>query len=282
MEPGAITLQAAAEALGVHYMTAYRYVRLGLLSATKVAGAWQVPQTEVDRLLAERVPDGDGRPAGGRAVHPAPWAARLEARLKAGDERGSWGVVEGALSSGMDPAEIYLELLVPSLRGIGDAWASGAIDVGVEHRASVIVMRLIGRLGPRFNRRGQSRGTIVLGAPGGERHGLPSALLADLLRGIGFTVADLGADVPVDSFVGAAEGAERLVAVAVGVTTQGNEDSVRALVDALHRALPDVPVLVGGAAVLDAQQATDLGADGWAQDGAAALVLLEDVVARAG
>lgn len=278
----AMTLQAAADALGVHYMTAYRYVRLGLLPATKVAGSWEVPQAEVDRLLAERAPDKGARPVGGRGVQPAPWAARLEARLRAGDERGSWGVVEGALSSGMEPAEVYVDLLVPSLRGIGEAWAAGEIDVGVEHRASVIAMRLIGRLGPRFNRRGQTRGSVVLGAPAGDRHGLPSALLADLVRGIGFTVADLGADTPLESFVRAAEAAERLVAVAIGVTTPDNDEQVRALADALHRSLPEVPVLIGGAAVRDEAHARELGGDGWAADGPAALALLEQVASREG
>ena len=239
-----------------------------------------MPRDEIARLLAERAPDSGGRRAGGRAVHPTPWAARLEARLRAGDGRGSWGVVEASLSSGMDPAEVYLELLVPALRGIGDAWAAGEIDVEVEHRASVIAMRLIGRLGPRFNRRGQTRGSVVLGAPAGDRHGLPSAILADLVRGAGFTVADLGADTPAESFIRAAQGAERLMAVAVGVTTADNDRAVRALADALHQALPGVPVLMGGGGVLDAAHASGLGADGWAPAGPAALALLEDVVAK--
>lgn len=282
MEDGTVSLQVVAEALGVHYMTAYRYVRLGLLAATKVGGSWRVPSEEVARLLAERSLDGEGRKAGGRTVQPAPWAARLEARLRSGDEGGSWGVIEAALSSGMDPARVYLELLVPSLRGIGESWATGAIDVGVEHRASVIAMRLIGRLGPRFNRRGQTRGTVVLGAPSGDRHSLPSAILADLVRGAGFTATDLGADTPADSFVQTARGAERLVAVAVGVTTGENDDGVRALTAALHDAIPGVPVLIGGGGVHGADHATSLGADGWASDGAGALVLLEDVVAATG
>jgi len=37
-----ITLHEAAEMLDVHYMTAYRYVRLGLLPAHKAAGTWRV------------------------------------------------------------------------------------------------------------------------------------------------------------------------------------------------------------------------------------------------
>lgn len=279
MEPS-LTLQEAADALGVHYMTAYRYVRLGLLEATKEGSAWQVPRVEVDRLLAERAGDGERRPAG-RSLEPAPWASRLEARLRAGDERGSWGVVEAALSSGAEPADVYLHLLIPSLRGIGEAWATGEIDVGIEHRASVIVMRLIGRLGPRFSRRGQSRGSIVLGAPPGDTHGLPTALLADLVRGAGFTVADLGADVPADAFVRAARESERLLAVAVGVTTSRNDDAVRSVTSALHQEVPGVLVLVGGGAVEGSEHATSLGADGWAPDALSALSLLEDVIPKA-
>jgi excisionase family DNA binding protein len=183
MELETLSLQEAADALGVHYMTAYRYVRLGLLGATKEGATWKVPASEIARLLQERVSDDQGRRPGGRSVEPAPWAARLESRLRAGDERGSWGVVEAALSSGTEPSEVYVQLLAPAMRGIGDAWAAGEIDVAVEHRASIIVMRMIGRLGPRFNRRGQTRGSVVLGAPPGDLHGLPTALLADLVRG---------------------------------------------------------------------------------------------------
>lgn len=280
---GSVTLQEAAEALGVHYMTAYRYVRLGLIHAEKAGGAWQVPRSEVDRLLAERqAPEGAVAPRpGGRGAAPAPWAARLEARLRAGDERGSWGVIEAALAAGSDPTAVYLELLVPSLRGIGDAWASGEVDISVEHRASVIVMRLMGRLGPRFNRRGQTRGTVVLGAPAGDLHGLPTAIMSDLVRGAGFTVADLGADTPTPAFVRAALDAERLVAVAVGVTTWKNEATIQELTWALHEALPGLTVLVGGGAVHDEETAQALGADGWAPDALAALVLLEEAWARA-
>ena len=41
-----LTLHEAAEVLGVHYMTAYRYVRLGLLDAEKVRGTWRVERAD--------------------------------------------------------------------------------------------------------------------------------------------------------------------------------------------------------------------------------------------
>ena len=282
--PQTLTLQEAADALGVHYMTAYRYVRLGLIEAAKVGSAWQVPRSEVDRLLVARKAGdaGEAGPRGGRAGEPAPWSQRLEARLRAGDVQGSWGVVAAALAAGVEPDEVYLELISPAMRNIGEAWAVGEIDVGVEHRASAIVMRMIGRLGPRFNRRGQSRGAVVLGAPAGDRHSLPAALFGDLVRGAGFDVVDLGADTPVAGFVSAARHAQRLVAVAVGVTTPDNEASVRALTAKLHDALPEVTVLVGGGAVADEAHARSLGADGWAPDPLSALTLLEEVAATSG
>jgi len=42
-----MTLQEAAERLGVHYMTAYRYVRTGKLPAEKVGVHWMVDRTDV-------------------------------------------------------------------------------------------------------------------------------------------------------------------------------------------------------------------------------------------
>ena len=39
---GNFTLQQVAERLGVHYMTAYRYVRTGQLIATRRDGRWTV------------------------------------------------------------------------------------------------------------------------------------------------------------------------------------------------------------------------------------------------
>ncbi|HVJ97152.1 MAG TPA: helix-turn-helix domain-containing protein, partial [Acidimicrobiia bacterium] len=50
-----ISLQDAAERLGVHYMTAYRYVRLGHLPAERDdGGRWYVRARDVDALKREQ------------------------------------------------------------------------------------------------------------------------------------------------------------------------------------------------------------------------------------
>lgn len=268
-----IGLNDAADRLGVHYMTVYRYIRTGRLPAAKVAGEWRVDEVDVDRLRRqEPVP-----PARGSRRR---WAAgRMLDRLLAGDEVGAWAVAESALASGADPADIHLELLVPALRTIGDRWEAEDIDVGDEHRATVVARRVISRLGPRFNRPGRKRGVVLLGAVASERHEIPGAMVADQLRGRGFEVADLGADTPPQSFVTAAT---RVVpsCVLVSVTASGHEAAVVDTVGSL-RAKTDAAVLVGGAAVADEQAAAALGSDGWTgRDARAVVAAVEEVLQR--
>ncbi|MCU0269661.1 MAG: B12-binding domain-containing protein, partial [Acidimicrobiales bacterium] len=199
-----ISLTQAAEDLGVHYMTAYRYVRTGRLPAQKSGHEWLVDEADV---LAMREPEPTPGPRRGRR---ADYPRRLEDRLLAADETGAWTVVEQALGSGMEPADLYLEVLAPAMASVGERWANGEIPVSSEHRASATALRLIGRLGPRFARRGRKRGTVIVGAPPGDAHALPSAIARDLLRGRSYAVIDLGSDVPAEDWALLADTTEGL------------------------------------------------------------------------
>src|SRR5579862_117910 len=265
-----VALQEAAERLGVHYMTAYRYVRTGRLPAERRGVQWIVDPADLEKMRGPgRAPRGTGR---GRAESPA----MLAARMVAGDEAGAWVLVEAALASGAEPADVYLNVLVPALQRVGDGWAAGELSVADEHRASAVAQRLIGRLGPRFARRGRKRGTVVVGEPAGELHGLPSAIVSDLLRGAGFTVLDLGANTPAESFVDSCREVDRLVAVVIGATVMGQDRTLRATVRALRKGGVAVPVLVGGAAIEGDDHAGRLGADGWSgRDGRSAVAAVE-------
>lgn len=271
-----LTLHEAAELLGVHYMTAYRYVRLGLLPASKSGGTWQVRRDDVDAFQSPSVSPAGGEVAAGDRRRRAPWPRRLEQRLLAGDPRGAWGVVEAALAAGATHDEVYLDVLSPALASIGDRWERGEIDVAIEHRASGIAMRIVGRMGPRFVRRGRTRGVVVVGAPAGERHNLPVALVADLLRQGGWEVFDLGGDTPTSSFVHAALDTDELVAVGVSVTTPECLEAAAEVLAALRSKVPAHALLfVGGLAVRDREHAIELGADDFAENGKALAELLD-------
>jgi excisionase family DNA binding protein len=273
--PGELTLHEAADLLGVHYMTAYRYVRLGLLHASKAGASWRVTNGDLDEFRA------GGGTAPVRAGRPAPWADPLEARLVAGDARGSWGVIEAALAAGAELAEVYLEVLTPALVGIGRRWEVGEIDIAVEHRATVIVNRLIGRLGPRFVRRGRSKGAIVVAAPQGERHALPTAILADLLRLAGWEVSDLGADMPPSSVAHVAAATPGLVAVGLSLTIAEHAPGCVATCAVVRAAVPAVPIVIGGLGVAGRDAAVALGGDSHVPDAAAMVRFLEALAAPA-
>ena len=251
-----LTLHEAAAELGVHYMTAYRYVRLGQLDAVKRSGTWRVSRAELDRFRAEPAEEPAERAPRGRVD----WGQRMHSRLVAGDAGVAWSVIESALAAGSTPARVYTEVISPALVNIGERWAAGELDISVEHRATGIVQRIIGRLGPQFVRRGRSRGSVVIGAPSGERHGLVVSMLSDLVRAAGWEVSDIGADSPASSFVSAAR-ETRSAAVVVSVTHADSLESCRDTVLAIREAEPDMPVIVGGRGIASRAVAASVGAD---------------------
>lgn len=255
-------LREAAEFLGVHYMTVYRYIRTGRLPARQAGSQWEVSAADLKRFgRAAKVTGGRGK----RLRLDSNAAERLVARLLVSDENGSWAIVQEALAGGAAPRDVYVELFGPALRTIGELWARGNITVADEHRASVVVHRLVGRIGPLFRARGPRTGTVIVGAPAGERHGLPTAFVADMLRSRGLEAIDLGADVPADAFAACAADAESLTGIGIAVTLTRHRGSLGTLIRTLKKAGVTAPIVVGGAGIT-ATQARTLGADHWAHD----------------
>jgi excisionase family DNA binding protein len=275
---GHLSLHEAAELLGVHYMTIYRRVRLGILPARKIGGTWLVDPADLERgtTTAER-----GRRRRGSHPRVSTWQARLQARMLGGDVAGSWQVIEAAMASGLEPGEIYVRVLAPSLRAIGDSWRSGDISIDQEHLASSVAATVIGRLGPRFVHRGRKKGVVIVAMPPGERHGLGVAMLADILADAGYEVLNLGPDTPTASFVASMRDAGSLAAVVVSVVDSQFRPAAGRLLAAARRERPSVPRLVGGNAVSDERLALDLGADGWVADPRGLGDLIEALRARA-
>ena len=106
-----LTLQEAADELGVHYMTAYRYVRLGMLEASKRGRSWVVSREDLEAFRSA--------PASETASGVA-WDERLLHRMLAPDDAGAWKVIEAALASGMEPRDVYLDVIAPALRAVGE------------------------------------------------------------------------------------------------------------------------------------------------------------------
>lgn len=266
--PEEFNLKQVAGVLGVHYMTAYRYVRTGRLPARLVGTGWVV---DADDLAAFSAPP-EAPPGPGRADAESR-RSTLRATLARGDETAAWRVLEQALAAGSTPADCYLGLLIGAIDDISGRSSCPDHAAADEYLAAATAARLVARLGARFRRPGRSRGTVVFGAPLGEHHTLPIAVVADLVRLEGYTCLELGADVPAAAFAGAAARSSRLIAVGLGITTIASLQAARQTVEVVHELDAAVPVVIGGqAAGPDAQQFT--GADAWAADGLEAVEVI--------
>jgi excisionase family DNA binding protein len=188
-----VDLREAADALGVHYQTAYAWVREGTLPARKIGRGYEVSDAGVQALAAQRR-HGHEPP---QPIRVRDWAAQaqaLYAAITGGEETRARHQVE-RLTSGVRIIDLCEQVIAPALRRVGDEWAAGRVSIAQEHRASAICERL---LAAQIRQpAGRPRGTAVVATPPGERHGLPALMAAACLREDRWLVHHLASDLPV-------------------------------------------------------------------------------------
>ena len=114
--------------------------------------------------------------------------------------------------------------------------------------------------------RGGSKGTVVIGTVHGDIHDIGKDIVALMLGIGGYTVHDLGTDVPVEDFVAAIKEHDADVVGLSGLLTLAF-DAMKSTVDGIAAAgLRDkVKIMIGGAPV-DENVRAYTGADGWGDD----------------
>lgn len=194
---GDLTLDEAAERLGVHYQTVYRWVRTARLPAVKVDGRYRISPDDLAEFNTDRLaPEPPPTPSTDRLERHG---AAMTTALTAGDETAALRIARKLVDQGAPVTAVIESVLVPPLVEIGRRWHEGEFGVYVEHRASAIVERILGEMTP--NPRGRRRGTAVVAALSGDRHALPTAMAAAALREDSWKVEHLGADMPIDDIL---------------------------------------------------------------------------------
>jgi excisionase family DNA binding protein len=200
-------LEAAASALGVHYQTAYRWVRTGLLPAVKVGTGYELDPHQV-ACIAEERRQGRARPAD----PPPNWvvaAAALTEALARADDAAARRLVERLQRDGSTTTTICDEVIAPALHRIEAQRIAGSVVPGEVAVAADICERLVGLL--TTPSRGRPRGLAIVASPEEERHRLPGLMATAALRADRWRVHHLGCGVP------AADLAEYVVAELPGL-----------------------------------------------------------------
>lgn len=207
---------------------------------------------------------------------------RIHASVVEGDDERARTLAAEAVRAGLDPLEVLERGFTAALRQVGDCWERGTMFLPEMILAAEAVKAAMAELKPHLNSaegEGAPRAVCVMGTVRGDIHDIGKNIVSTMLEAFGFTVVDLGTDVEEERFVSAVrETGATLVGISALLTSTMPE--MRTVVEALKEAglRSDVRVAIGGAPVTRAY-AEEIGADGFADDGGAALRLFQQLAA---
>ena len=283
------TIKQAAIRTGLSIPTMRAWERrYGVVHPIRTAGGYRLYDDEsLDRLIAMRhLVDVDGmRPSqaadqvrdGGvevatlaeRARHAGAGVAgtsHLEGRgpvpsavdaLRDATRRMDIGAIERLLDEAFAAERFEAatgNVLYPALRAIGEDWAAGTIDVGMEHAASETIRRRLSRFYDAALDL-SSPLDLIVGLPPGCQHDIGAMGFAVAARRGGLSVLYLGADVPVPSWVRTADALGAPAAV-VGALVDRDVPTATDVVTSLLASATRPAVFVGGRAAPAVGEAT--------------------------
>jgi len=200
--------------------------------------------------------------------------AALRQAVIDGQAAAAAAATERALAAGLPARRLVDEALIPAMDEAGRLFEIGEFFVPellVAARALKASQALVTPL--LADSPADAKGRVAIGTVKGDMHDIGKNLVVALLQGGGFDVVDLGADVPPERFVAAVtDDRADIVGLSALLTTTMLQmrSTVRALEDAGVRGA--VKVIVGGAPVTQ-RFADEIGADGYADNAAAAVAL---------
>ncbi len=123
-----------------------------------------------------------------------------------GDADAAADLARAELEAGTAPAVIMNDALISAMDEAGARMATGELFIPEVLVASEAMRAAMDVITPHLEVEATGgRGTVVIGAVEGDVHDIGKSLVALMLDGAGFTVHDLGVDVPTPAFVTAAK-----------------------------------------------------------------------------
>jgi 5-methyltetrahydrofolate--homocysteine methyltransferase len=211
---------------------------------------------------------------------------RVEAEDEGFDEglEGHPGVselVKEALEKDLSPKTIVMEGLSEAMDGVGRRFEQGEYLIPDMLASAECVGTAMDILGPHLIKAGvKSKGKFVIATVAGDLHDIGKNIVSIMLKGAGYEVIDLGADVPTERIIEAVkEHHAPYVGLSALLTT-----TMRMMADVIEKleeeGLRDtVKVLIGGAPTSQ-EYADQIGADAHCKDAFEAIGVLKSMTAQ--
>lgn len=202
----------------------------------------------------------------------------------AGDEERCVTLARQAMEQGIDPFEAIQKGFAHGMHIVGDKFARLECFLPEVMVAADAMNAAVEVLKPYLLQRedGGSQGIVVLGTIQGDIHDLGKNIVKIMLEAAGFTIHDLGNDVPVRRFVDKAEevGAHIIAASAILTTTMAHMPDLVTILKELG--LRDKYLVMFGGAPVIAEWAMEIGADAYGEDAAEAVTIAKDLMHQKG
>jgi 5-methyltetrahydrofolate--homocysteine methyltransferase len=141
------------------------------------------------------------------------------------------------------------EVLLPAMKEVGDKFGAGELILPFVLQSAEVMKRAVAQLENYLDRiEGHSKGKVVIATVFGDVHDIGKSLVNTILTNNGYTVIDLGKQVPVDAIIEAAVENEA-DAIGLSALLVSTSKQMPICVQELHQRGLGFPVLIGGAAI---------------------------------
>ena len=195
----------------------------------------------------------------------------------AGDVEKVKNLVKKSLDGGGQPRQIIGEGLIKAMDIVGSRMKAGEMYVPEVLIAAEAMKEGLALVKPLLgDDSSYAVGKVVIGTVAGDLHDIGKNLVVMLLESSGFEVVDLGVDVSTDTFARALdEHNPQIVGLSALLTT--TMAAMEETVKIINEKTPQIKTMIGGAPVSQ-QFADEIGAGGYAPDGAAAVDLAKQLL----
>ncbi|TDQ67609.1 corrinoid protein of di/trimethylamine methyltransferase [Methanimicrococcus blatticola] len=200
-----------------------------------------------------------------------------------GDDDAAVEFAQKALDAGIDPQEAIVDGLAKGMAVMGDKYERGEVFVPHLMIASSALYEGMDVLTPHIKVNSANRAvTGIIGTIEGDVHDIGKNLVKTMMAAAGFSMIDLGNDVPLENFIAAAkENKADLISVsALMTTTMTGMDKISEML--LENGYRDSLVFMVGGAPVSPQYAQTVGADGTAKDAAGAVLFAKEATSKLG
>ena len=140
-------------------------------------------------------------------------------------------------------------VLLPAMKEVGDKFGAGELILPFVLQSAEVMKRAVAQLENYLERiEGHTKGKVVIATVFGDVHDIGKSLVNTILTNNGYTVVDLGKQVPIDTIINAAVENEA-DAIGLSALLVSTSKQMPACVAELHERGLEFPVLIGGAAI---------------------------------